>query len=117
MINLTNLLAAVDLGTIKKPASRILQDGDANQNIINLVNVFIATATTIAGLIFLVMLIMGGLQWVLAGGDKASLEAARGRITNAAIGLGIVVGAIAITFVVETALGIQILNVRLGAGG
>lgn len=42
-------------------------------------------------------LIMGGLNWITAGGDKTKLEEARNQITNAIIGIIIVGAAWAIT--------------------
>jgi len=67
----------------------------------------------IAGVFFLFNLFIGGIQWLNSGGDPKSLESARGRITNAAIGLIIVVAAFAITLIVERVFGIRILG---GAG-
>lgn len=66
---------------------------------------------TIAGMLwFMAQLIIGALGWVSAGGDPKRLEAARGRITNAIIGLTIVVAAWAVIGVVGTILGLEILN-------
>jgi hypothetical protein len=48
-------------------------------------------AQIIAGVIFMVMLVLAGLKWVGSQGDKAALQSARGTITTAAIGLVIVV--------------------------
>lgn len=63
-----------------------------------------------AGLFFFIYLLIGGLQWITSGGDKAGVEAARNKITNAAIGLVIVVAAYAITLIVEKVLGIKIVS-------
>lgn len=62
-----------------------------------------------AGLGFFIFLLIGGLRWILSGGDKAGVEAARNSITNAIIGLVIVVAAYAITRIVEVTLGLKIL--------
>ncbi len=64
----------------------------------------------VAGLIFFFMLIIGGLQWILSGGDKASTESARGKITAALIGLVIIFSAWAIATLVESIFGVSILN-------
>jgi len=58
-----------------------------------------------AGLFFLVQVIIGGISWIGAGGDPKALEAARSRITNAVIGLLIVVAAFAIAIIFTTILG------------
>lgn len=44
----------------------------------------------IATLIALAFLIFGGIQWILSGGDKTKVEAARGTIVAALVGLVIV---------------------------
>ena len=41
----------------------------------------------VAGIIFFFMLIIGGIRWILSGGDKANTESARNQITAALIGL------------------------------
>lgn len=63
-----------------------------------------------AAVFFLVQVAIGGIQWINAGGDPKNLESARGRITNAVIGLVIVVSAFAITLIVTTLLGVNIFS-------
>jgi cbb3-type cytochrome oxidase subunit 3 len=64
----------------------------------------------VAGLIFFFMLIIGGLRWILSGGDKAHTEAARNQITAALIGLVIVFAAWAIAQLLTSIFGVGILN-------
>lgn len=49
------------------------------------------------GVVFLVLMVAGGLKWMTAGGDEKKVESARGLITQAIIGLVIVLSAYAIT--------------------
>ncbi|HSX58451.1 MAG TPA: pilin [Candidatus Saccharimonadales bacterium] len=51
----------------------------------------------VAGIVFFFMFIYGGLRYLLAGGDEKATMAARGTLTNAFIGLVIVVAAFVIT--------------------
>ncbi|MDO8435282.1 MAG: pilin [bacterium] len=53
------------------------------------------------GLLFFIFLIVAGFQWMTAGGSEETLEAARGRIKNAVIGLLIVVLAFVISYVIS----------------
>jgi len=53
---------------------------------------------------------MGGLRWVMSGGDQKNVEAARNQITNALIGLAIVFATFAIMKLIETIFGITILS-------
>ncbi len=41
----------------------------------------------VGSLIFFFVLLIGAIQWMTSGGDKAAVEAARGKITNAIIGV------------------------------
>ena len=55
-------------------------------------------AMFIAGfLLAFVFLLMGGIRWITAGGDKTKLETARDEITNAIVGVVIVGAAWAVT--------------------
>lgn len=66
--------------------------------------------TTIGGLAAFLFLIMGAVSWITSGGDKAGLEKARGQITNAVIGLVIIVAAWAIVYLIGGVLGLDIVN-------
>lgn len=67
---------------------------------------FIVTLLFIVGLIIaIVFLIYGGVRWILSGGDKARVEAARGHVVASIVGLVIVAGAFLIFSVVFQILG------------
>ena len=82
-------------------------------NIGTLLGNIIIAAMVIAGLMVFFYLIMGGIQYITSGGDKAQAEAARDRITYALIGLVIVVGSFAIVKLIEAFFGINIINFKL----
>ena len=72
------------------------------------------TASVIIAVIFVFfMLVQGGYAWITAGGDKAKVEEARTRITNAIIGLAIVASAFALISVVGQFFGVNIGNIIL----
>src|SRR5579872_5086824 len=48
---------------------------------------------SIGGLAVFMYLILGGFNWLTAGGDKSKIEAARSMITNAIIGITILAAA------------------------
>lgn len=62
----------------------------------------------ISGIAFFIYLVIGGLRYITAGGDVKATQEATKQITSAITGLVIVVGAFAITRVVERVLGISI---------
>ena len=63
----------------------------------------------IAGLILLVMLVMGGLGLMTAAGNPDKMKAGYGKITNALIGFLIIFVSYFVVQLVETILGIKIL--------
>lgn len=71
-----------------------------------LIGNFIAAGIIIAALLVFLYLVWGGIEWITSGGDKAGLEQARNRITNALIGLVLVAAAWAIITLITTFLGI-----------
>lgn len=64
----------------------------------------------VAGLLTVGYLIWGGIEWLTSGGEKASYEAARNRITHAFIGLGIVLASYLIIKIFETLFNVSILG-------
>lgn len=64
---------------------------------------------------FLFMLILGAIQWITSGGDKGAAEAARARVTNALVGLFILLALFAIVNLVELFFGTKILQFDIGA--
>lgn len=67
----------------------------------------------VAALAVLFMLIWGAFQWITSGGDKEKVGAARGRITNALIGLAVLALAFLITVVVGRIVSIDLLNLKV----
>jgi hypothetical protein len=70
----------------------------------------ISLALLVVTLVFFFILVLGGLRWVMSGGDQKNVEAAKGQITNALIGLAIVFAAFAIMKLIETIFGISLLS-------
>lgn len=63
-----------------------------------------------ATLVFLAMLILGGLQWISAAGDKEDLSAAQKKITNAIIGVVVFLSLFALINFVAPMLGLDFLS-------
>lgn len=61
----------------------------------------------IAAVIFFFILVIGGIKWIMSGGDKANTEGARNQITAALVGLVIVFAAWAIASLIGTFFGID----------
>ncbi|MBI4652684.1 hypothetical protein HY750_00290 [Candidatus Kuenenbacteria bacterium] len=63
------------------------------------------------GIIAIIMIIIGGLMWMTAGGNEERAKKARGILINAIIGLLIVLLAYVITYWIVDTLGKEVLNV------
>lgn len=71
----------------------------------------IGLLTIVAGVYFMFLLIIGGISWMSAGGDKGKLEKARSSMINGAVGLAIVVAGIFIVQIIGDLIGIgDLLN-------
>lgn len=75
----------------------------------------IGLAFIIGALIFFSILIIGAIQWTTSGGDKQALESAKGKITNAFVGLVLLFAAFAVIKLIEGFFGIDILLLDIGA--
>ena len=73
----------------------------------------IRLAFVIGAIIFFFMLLIGGIGWISAGGDKARLEGAQKRITHALVGLAILLSTFAIIQLVGYLFGIDLLKITL----
>lgn len=73
------------------------------------ISVAIGIMTIAASIWFFFQFIIGGFNWITSGGDKGKLTQARDRITNAFIGLIIVVAGWAILALTGKVLGLDTL--------
>jgi hypothetical protein len=72
--------------------------------------VFLGFFTIVGGLMFLLYFVFAALQWLSTGGDKGKVEGAKTQMTNAALGLVVVILSQFIISIVGNVLGLQILN-------
>ncbi|MBI4008684.1 hypothetical protein HY357_00450 [Candidatus Roizmanbacteria bacterium] len=71
-------------GTVAPPPG---SPTDLGATIARLINLFLI----VAGLAILIYMLWGGFDWVTSGGEKEKVEKARNKITNAVIGIFIVI--------------------------
>lgn len=103
-----NVLLAQASQTIKlQPTGQFEQ---LNFTIPQLISGAIQLLMIAAAVIFFFMLVIGGIRWILSGGDKQQTEAARNQITAALVGLIIVFAAWAIVQLLSTFFGIDIFG-------
>jgi hypothetical protein len=99
------------LAQITNPVTGSLGKGDTSQGgtVLGKLISGLLGALFVAGfLLAFMILILSGIQWITAGGDKQALEKARNGITNAIMGLIIVAAAWAIMTLIGNFFGIHI---------
>lgn len=79
----------------------------------NLISSLIKLALIIAAVVFFFWLVLGGIKWIMSGGDKTKTEEARSQITAALVGLVIVFSAWAIAQLINALFGVNILELQL----
>jgi hypothetical protein len=98
------LLASSSGMTDQTDALRNSAGFDPNTSISDVIATIIRVVLSLLGVIFLVLLVLGGYQWMTAGGNEDQVTKAQDRIKTAIIGLVIVLAAYAITAWVFTNL-------------
>jgi len=84
--------------------------GGSTSAIEKLISNTLVVLTAVAGIAFILYFLLGGLNWITAGGDKGKVDKAKGMMTGGAIGLIIIVLSYSITWIVGAALGLNILE-------
>lgn len=84
--------------------------GKGAEIIAELIGKFLNLAFMVGGLILLIMIIVSGIQWMLAGGDKEAISKAQGRLTSALIGFIVLASAYAIIGFIANILNIGFLK-------
>ncbi len=87
--------------------------GATNLTVEGMISGFVRVILVIAGLAFFFILVIGGVKWIMSGGDKAHTEGARNQITAALVGLVIVFSAWAIVGLIKTFFNVDLLNLQL----
>ena len=94
-----------------KPTGDFAKLGDLT--VPSIVSGFIRLTLVVAAIVFFFMLVIGGIRWILSGGDKTGTEAARSQITAALVGLVIVFAAWAILQLINVLFGIDVLTLTI----
>ena len=105
-----NSQIAVGIGPLEGIGPLGTPGGQAGSLFDDIISAAIGLITIIAGIWFVFLLISGAIGVMTAGGDKASMETARKRITSGVIGLVIVVAGIFLVELIGGLLGLDILQ-------
>ncbi len=109
---MTNLLIskvyAID-EIVNKALPSNIQDKTPAQGLAFYIGILWRSVVTLGGVAFLIFLIWGGIEWLTAGGDKGRVETGQKMISNAVIGLAVLIGSYAIAYFIQGAFKINIL--------
>lgn len=102
------------LTTVKNPILGDLNSLNGSDFVAQFIPKAIGLLFVFGALAFFFMFIWGAITWILSGGDKAHVEAAKARLTNALVGFVLMVGTFAIIALIETFFKINILSIDIG---
>lgn len=68
----------------------------------------------IGSVIFFFVMAIGAIQWIVSGGDKAAVESAKSKLSNAIIGLVVLFSLFAIAKLIEWFTGVDVIHIDLG---
>lgn len=100
----------------------VLSEEDTLQKLTQLLSNVYTFLTIVGGIMFGLYFLLGALNWVSAGGKQEQVEKAKKMMTDAAIGLIIIVVSYPVVYIVGKVLGLEILHPeklipQLGPGG
>lgn len=90
-----------------EPPKAVENIGFGAFGISNVLNNIITLIFVISGIVFVFMILVSAFQWIISGGDKEKLAAARGRLINAIIGIALLALAFLIIGVVGQITGFK----------
>jgi len=118
-LNIKNLLPAVAFAAAEdidiSPKGSFI--GLGTLTIPNIVSGAIQLILVLAALIAFIFLIVGGIRWITAGGDKEKTAGAQKTLTSALVGLVIVFAAWAIMSLIGKFFGIEIFKLTIPVVG
>jgi len=81
----------------------------------NLLPAVMGAILVIGVVIFLFTFLLGAIEWISSGGDKGKMESAKSKLTNALIGIVILLGFFAIVSFLECFFGIGLRQITIGS--
>ncbi len=108
-----NLLAQITNPAIDKSIGNLGSQTNAASKFAGFIALILRLGLIIAAIMSLLYLLLGGINWVVSGGDKTAVENARNMIIHAVIGLAITALLVALIQFVGGFLQINLLNLTI----
>jgi hypothetical protein len=96
-----------------RPKNEFVGLPDEVSDLTKFVSVALQVLLVVAAVVFFIMLLVGGIRWIISGGDKANTQAARSQITAALVGLVIVFSAWIIAAIVGRIFNVNLFNISV----
>lgn len=90
------------------------ESGSPDQFLVKFLPNVVGLILIIGAVAFFFMLLWGATMWILSGGDKASVESSRNKITHAILGFVLLIATFAVIALVESFFDINILSIDIG---
>lgn len=100
----------VNLGTVTGVGPFQTAAASSGSGLERLISLIVGALTAISGIAFLIYFVLGGLSWITAGGKQDAVQKAQKQMTDAAIGLIVVVVSYFIVGIIGFILGFDILD-------
>jgi hypothetical protein len=110
-LHITNILPKVQLRNPVIPTQEGTIEGVVQDPLAPLIGRLWRTIVILGGLMVIVFLLWGAFEWITSGGDSNKLQSAKGKMTNAVIGLGILTASFAIVAFLGTVFGFNLLEI------
>jgi len=78
---------------------------------------FINIILGLSGIMAFINILIGGLQWILSGGEKEALDKAKRRIIHSLIGLGIVFSSYALLYIIRVLFNVDLIQLNISQIG
>lgn len=99
---------------LENPAIGNLGNMESTEFFGSLASTLISFMLVIGGILLLIMILKGGIEWMTAGGDKVKAESARKTLSNAVIGIVILFSFFAIVNLIGYIFGINFFKIEIG---
>lgn len=70
-------------------------------------------ALGLAGIVFFILLLIGGFRYITSGGDPKAVEGAQKTLTSAVIGLVVILLSFIILLLIQTITGVNVTNFNI----
>lgn len=112
-MNITSLIPTAHAASkgIRNPVIPGGNVGEAKDQFTTTIATLWQTIIIVGGLAFILYFLWGGLQWIMAGGDAGKIEEAKSKLTQGLIGLSLLAASYVIVKFIESAIGMDLLNI------